>query len=430
MGTYGSYLFRRGSTWYVKLRNTTGRTEKSLHTSDRLAAQIAAAPLIDAHRAALLAAKPRIEIAHEREYEPGLHTGLNGERIYATPTEVHYLDEAPIRIEPNGVTVRRLIARGPQSAQTEFGLLDEAHGEAVQPKPPVRTGDDEIVETYCQHNNLSEHFRREANAVWATYKQLTNDKPLKDATRDDGRLLVKHFADAGNKRATIAKKVGWLRAACKLAIGEKRLVFNPFVDILPKVKRGERDNLRRVAIDDAGMAKCKAKLGDLEPDDRALFTLLATTGMRLSEAFQIDGEQEIDGVRFVVVGTKTDASLRRVPLPADWLAFRPEKIEGRLFPIRSSIELAAKAASKRLNDFLDDCGLTDPGIVVHSLRHRAARRLRAAGILKEIRRAIGGWVGSEADDAPSEETSYGVSEDGDKGFPMTMLKDAIDRIGF
>ena len=194
------------------------------------------------------------------------------------------------------------------------------------------------------------------------------------------------------------------------------------------MKRGERDNLRRVAIDDAGIVACKAKLGDLEPDDRALFTL-GQSGMRLSEAFQIDGEQEIDGVRFVVVGTKTDASLRRVPLPADWLAFRPERIEGKLFPIRSSIERAAKAASKRLNDFLDDCGLTDPGIVVHSLRHRAARRLRLAGIQKEIRRAIGGWVGGEADDAPSEEENYGVDM-GDKGFPMATLKAAIDRIGF
>ncbi|MFY9894727.1 MAG: hypothetical protein WAK63_11425, partial [Xanthobacteraceae bacterium] len=191
MSTYGSYLFRRGSTWYVKLRNPLGRIEKSLHTSNRLEAQIAAAPLIDAHRAALLAAKPRIEIAHEREYEPGLHTGLDGEKIYATATELHYLDESPIRIESNGAVGRRLIARGPQSALTEFSMLDEAYGDAVQPKPPVRTGDDEIVETYCTHNNLSEHFRREANAVWAIYKRLTNDKPLKDATRDDGRLLVK-----------------------------------------------------------------------------------------------------------------------------------------------------------------------------------------------------------------------------------------------
>jgi integrase len=186
-----------------------------------------------------------------------------------------------------------------------------------------------------------------------------------------------------------------------------------------------------VAIDDAGMAACKAKLGELlNAHDQLLFRVLATTGMRLSEAFQIDGEQEIDGVRFVVVGTKTDASLRRVPLPADLLDYLPPKIEGTLLKRKSSIELASKAASKRLNDFLDDCGLTDPGIVVHSLRHRAARRLRAAGIQKEIRRAIGGWVGGEADDAPSEETSYGVSEDGDKGFPMPMLKAAIDVIGF
>jgi transposase-like protein len=37
------------------------------------------------------------------------------------------------------------------------------------------------------------------------------------------------------------------------------------------------------------------------------------------------------------------------------------------------------AASKRLNRFLDDIGITDPRKVAHSLRHRAQDRLRAAG---------------------------------------------------
>jgi hypothetical protein len=49
---------------------------------------------------------------------------------------------------------------------------------------------------------------------------LSNSKPLRNATRDDGRLLVKHFIDAGNKTATVVKKVGWLRAAVQLAIDE------------------------------------------------------------------------------------------------------------------------------------------------------------------------------------------------------------------
>ena len=53
----------------------------------------------------------------------------------------------------------------------------------------------------------------------------------------------------------------------------------------------------------------------LSAQDRLLLTLLASTGMRRGEAFEISGEMTEHGVRYVVVGTKTDQSRRRVPLP-------------------------------------------------------------------------------------------------------------------
>ena len=127
---HGSYLFQRGSIWWIRLRSPAGRTERSLRTADKKEAELAALPLIAAHKAALLAAKPRVESVWTREFEPGLHVGLNGEKIYATHDQLHFLDEVPVRIEPNGVMAHRLVARGPLSAHTEFSMLDAAHGEA------------------------------------------------------------------------------------------------------------------------------------------------------------------------------------------------------------------------------------------------------------------------------------------------------------
>jgi hypothetical protein len=43
--------------------------------------------------------------------------------------------------------------------------------------------------------------------VWVLYKQLTDGKPLKDATRDDGRKVVQHFESQGLRSATIQKKI-------------------------------------------------------------------------------------------------------------------------------------------------------------------------------------------------------------------------------
>jgi integrase len=118
-----------------------------------------------------------------------------------------------------------------------------------------------------------------------------------------------------------------------------------------------------------------------------------------------------------MVGKKTAQSLRRVPLPAAVLPYLPKAIKGPLFD-RSKNADPSDAASKRLNRFLDDSGIVDKRKVVHSFRHHAADRLRAAECPEDIRWSI---LGHE------EETfadSYGT------GFPVTVLKKWIDRIDF
>jgi Site-specific recombinase XerD len=411
---HGSYIFQRAGSdnYYVKLRSPTGRIEKSLGTAIRQEAEIIAGPLVTAHKAALLAARPRVVPTFIREYEPGLHTGLNGERIYATDREIHYLDENPVRIESNGV-LSRWIVGGSQSAKSEFKMFDAAHDE--RPIVPKKNDDDKILDTYLNHRNIEGYARSEAETVWRTFKELTSNKALKDCTRDDGRLLAQHFKDAGNKSATVVKKVSWLRAAVRLAIREGQLQFNPFAEVVAE----DDDKLKRKPLSDADMKVCKKNLGArkknlgaLSESDQLLFRFLATTGARLGEAFQIDGEATELGVRYVVIGSKTEASQRRVPLPADMLAHLPKKIVGPLFTGDTS------AASTRLNRFLDECGLTDPSIVLHSLRHRAADRLRAYECPIDIRRAI---LGHE---------DRSVSEGYGEGFSVKLLRKWIDRIGF
>ena len=138
---------------------------------------------------------------------------------------------------------------------------------------------------------------------------------------------------------------------------------------------------------------------------------MATTGARLGEAFQINGEATELGVRYVVIGSKTEASQRRLPLPADMLGYLPKKIVGPLFTGDTS------AASTRLNRFLDECGLTDPSIVVHSLRHRMKDKLRAVGCPLDVQYEL---LGHEKRTVAS---GYGV------GSPVPLLKEWLDRAG-
>jgi integrase len=412
--TKNDYIFEHPESrnLYIRLRNSAGRRYvQSLGTTDRREAEIAALPLIAQHKQRLLDARPKVVPTWMREYEPGLHTGLNGERIFATTTELHYLGEDghTIRTEPNGVTVRRLVG-GPLSARREFDALDEAHDE--RPAVPKKNGDDELLEIYLKHRSITGHFEREARNVWALYKRLTDSKPLKDADRDDGRKLVAHFEGEGLKSATIEKKVGWLNAMVHLAIKEGRLKFNPFSSVVPK----RDDKQRRLPLADADMKAIKRNLARLSESDQLLVRLLGSTGMRLSEAFEIEGEEKEKGCRYVIVGKKTEQSLRRVPLPAAVLPYLPKSIEGPLF--KSKYADPADMASKRLNRFLDDCGIVDKRKVVHSLRHRAQDRLRAAGCPEDVRWAI---LGHE-----EETVAAGYGE----GFPVTLLRKWIDKIGF
>ena len=84
----------------------------------------------------------------------------------------------------------------------------------------------------------------------------------------------------------------------------------------------------------------------------------------------------------MIIGTKTEQSLRRVPFPAAVLPYLPSKITGKLFPGEEP------AASKRLNRYLNKIGITDPRKVAHCWQHRAQDRLRAAKCPKDIRQEL------------------------------------------
>jgi integrase len=426
-----SHVFKRAGSdnWHVRLRNAEGRRAvESLGTSDAQEAVILALPKIAEHKARLLAARPRLEAIWAHRLEPGReHAAPDGVgKIVATERELIHIgaNGGILKIEANGGPAFQIVGNGALSARDEFAAFDAAYDGTVTEgiverlRRPVaaKNGDDAILETYLSHANVTGYYEREARAVWALYKTLC-DKSLKDASRDDGRKLVAHFDGEGNKSATITKKIGWLTAAVNLAIKEGKLKFNPFSGVVPQRDDAER----RLPLSDADIAAAKSKLDKLSDADQLLFRVLATTGMRLSEAFQIDGEGTEGGARFVIVGKKTDQSLRRVPLPRDLLPYLPATIKGKLFQRIGTLKRTSDAASKRLMRFLrdecDGCGIADTRKVIHSLRHRAKDRSRAAGCPLNVQYELFGH------EEKTIAAGYGV------GSPVPVLKKWIDKIG-
>ena len=407
------YLFKRPGSqfWRVRLQVNGRSVERSLKTTDRAQAEVLALPFITEHKQRLLEARPRLKTGYVHKFAPGrAHAAPDGGSIIATDQGLIYLspDGAVVRQEPNRIPTTELVnARLMPVDGLKVHRMFDALECPSRPTPAIKNGDDALFELYLTHADVTGYPEREARAVWALFKSLTDGKALKDCTRNDGRKLVAHFDEQGLKSASIRKKVTWLRAAVNFAIKEGKLSFNPFAGVVPE----KDDAARRVPLSDEDMAAALRNLDKLTTADQLVFRLLAATGMRLGEAFNIDGEHTERGCRYVIVGTKTEQSKRRVPLPKSVLLYLPKKIEGRLFTGDTN------AASKRLNTFLNEIGIIDPNKVVHSLRHRAQDQLRAAGCPQDIREAL---LGHEKKTVAA---GYG------RGFPVPLLRKWIDKIG-
>jgi integrase len=414
----GTYLFKRkgSNNWWLRFQYSVefGRThkvERSLGTSDRTEAEILAADAIKAHKRFLLTRRAQAQGTLKTElgpkYEPGKqHTLADGTRVFATDEQLFYLDDAGVvtRTEPNGKAA--FLSFDSVRDQRELGAL----------LPKQANTDDAIIETWIKHRSLSKHIVAEAYTVWELFKQITHEKPLRRCSRDDGRKLVAHLFEAGNKSQTVAKKLSHLCAAVNLAIDEGKLTFNPFANIAPKAD----DGIIRLPLGDDDMALVRSHLHELREEDQLLWKWLAMTGMRLEEPFQVSDEYKENGIRYVIVGTKTTTSKRRVPLPDALLSSLPAKIEDTLFTD------TPETAAKRLRYFLKRLeishdskrGTGDPRKVVHSLRHRAKDKLRAVRCPLDIQYEL---LGHEVKTVAS---GYG------RGYPVAELKDWMEKIGF
>src|SRR4051794_16340371 len=242
------YLFkRRGSdNYYVRLQPPGQKLiERSLGTSDLKAAELAANDLIKQHKAFMYQRRQArvARVVHGpwiHEHKAGLHTLPDGGHVLATETTLTFTDAAGkiTSTRPNGGPAIFLTG-APLSAAREFKALDDAwdgvigEGPIEDERPKFvaakSSDDDKLLETYIKHAGLAAHREKEAREMWRIFRTVV-DKPLRKATRDDGRAVVAALGDV--KSATARRRMVPLVALCNLAIGEGKLTFNPFAGVV------------------------------------------------------------------------------------------------------------------------------------------------------------------------------------------------------
>jgi integrase len=319
----------------------------------------------------------------QHDYPLGLSPGPDGGHIFNDGARLHYTDAAG-----------KPLASGPLG---EVGFVTRRGKDEVK-TGPVADDDDKLLELYIANGSvkrrkpLSPLREKEARAVYTTFKTVVGGKALAKVTHDDVRdfLAFLEKRTPGVKSNTLRRTLVPLVSLVNRAIFEKKLPpgFNPFEGVV--INRDDSED--RGEYTEADMKSIRANLHKLRDPDQLLVRLISATGMRLSEAWQITGEQIEDGVRYCVVGKKTEASKRRIPFPKEWLAL-PQFKKTITGPIVTG---DTKAATKRMAKFLREIGVMDEENTrklapFHSFRHRAETRMfEAFPKADKLRNMIGG----------------------------------------
>ena len=414
------YLYRRSSSgpWWIRFqypKAMSRRTvQRSLGTTDRREAELKALPLIQQHKRDLFQHYTGIT-RHLRvtsittRYPVGESTLPDGTQVIAT-------DISAVLIKGDRVVGRE--DNYVLNLQDITHSFDPDADRRIKPKPapaPAVSKEDPdlpLLERFLALKTRNPHYNAEARRTWEEFKAFVGGRTLDQCTRADGDAFVAHLRTRPQrplKDATIIKVINYLKAP--ICHGLPR--HDPRQDIFYKVTSGVNDALDRIDFDDKDMKLMRDHvLPKLDPDEHLMWVFLATTGMNHAEVFSIREEFEEGGIRYVRVGSKTEARKRKVPLPDCLLPHLPNRITGPLFA-----DPSLKNISKNLMRAVRRAGITDARKVTYSLRHRAHTRLREVECPDDIQREI---VGHETGE---DHVGYGQ-------FPLRKLKHWIDQIGY
>lgn len=278
----------------------------------------------------------------------------------------------------------------------------------------------QIIQDFITSEGKDETWAREASATYEHWRQVVG-KSFAQADRPDGERLVRFYREeyvapksvsagvAGIKSNTILKRLNYLSAPIHKHMRAKkaRISFNPFLGVIAHLGQ---DATRKRPLSNEDLEKIDKNIDRLGREERLLYLICRHTGCRRGEAWQISETME-KGLRVIWFGSKTEQSVRRIPLPEGLLPHLPSKINGPLF------EGHPKIVGKNLNRAFRRFGIEDESKTLHSFRHRAQDRLRTERCPEDIRWAI---LGHE---------KKTVAEGYGDGFAMAVLKPYVDAIG-
>lgn len=294
-------------------------------------------------------------------------------------------------------------------------LVKEQSGPNTKTQSPLLS---EALETYLRLKgaNKSDAFHRPAKRVIAELIELQNDRPIDEYSSFDAAQFRDHLLKRGLSTSSVKRNFSTIRAIINLTICEHGIdCRNAFSSIyIPDLD----DVTKRRPIPVPTIRDIQKQCLNVNDDKRWLISIIADTGMRLSEAVGLHINDIILDHQIPYIDLKphpwrplkTKSSRRKIPLvgSALWAAKRiKHHNDGSPFAFpryASAKSCNGNSASAALNKWLksrvpDKC-------VIHSFRHSMRDRLRAVKCPTDMIDEIGGWVTS------------GVGEQYGEGHPL------------
>lgn len=349
-------VYLRGQTYYLHTRILGKQVKRSLNTSDKLEAMLAASNIL---KAVLMA----VDLSKVKKYELDLSRGI---AKADGPDDHQRMLEAIAMLSggkkttpptPQGESLRSAPAEAPTgSAVKGLKLLEVLDKFFLLRKVKPAT-----VETY--KNAVSEFSTYLKNPVIGAVM-------ISDVTR-----WQEHLATKKNSLRTVDNKIGCIRALFNFAIkqGYYHEAKNPAADRIiiskrEKIKSGyqifELQELQKIFSVDF----------PTDPDYTMCRMLGLFTGCRISEITSLTKKQFYTSphgvLYFKILDSKTAAGMREVPVP-EWIGLGSyiEGKEDRLFKYKDRLDKGSgNAVSQKFKRQMADLKISREKLVFHSLR--------------------------------------------------------------
>jgi len=312
--------------------------------------------------------------------------------------------------------------------------------------PPASKPFSEVVRLYFKENARAERTDSQIKAEFEKFMViLGGDRPIASITKENCRAYKEHILK-DRSQTTCIKHLSSLSGLFKWAEmqGFTPDNFNPVRGLAPNKRQAKKHATSRRPFTDAELlsvfsSKEFHQQREKHPERHWLVLLCLFQVCRREEAGQLAlkdiGEEA--GIPFLNItdegegqGLKNAGSKRRLPLHSSLVQLgfleyvESMKVAGhaRLFPqLQKGLNGYSDAVGKWFSRAVTQAGLTDPALVLHSLRHGGITKLHAAGVASNIVEVLAGHASNSV---------HGQVYVHREGLPLSLLREGLEKLRY